>query len=69
MLVFYCHVIPACVKTENPKIYQRGLSDPQNGGVVQMFPECECPHWLQLDSVSNGRLHSRQLSSNEGTYA
>jgi hypothetical protein len=41
---------------------QRGLSDPQNGGVFQMFPECACPHWLQLDLVSNRRLHSSWVS-------
>ena len=35
---------------------QRGLSDPQNGGIFQMFPECACPHWLQLDLVPIGSI-------------
>jgi hypothetical protein len=43
---------------------QRGLSDPQNGGVIQM-----CPHWLQLDLVSYGSIAVKFLVANEGTYA
>jgi len=37
------------------EIYQRGATDPPNGGVFQMFP----PHWQLSNSVPNGNCQTQ----------